>query len=115
MSKKELLKFAKFVLQFLGAIEQPKSHRAAKVDKIVSLLNEHQQRATYGAVKDLVGGIARAAMKSRPHTPENSWVVTKKTGLPSNYKDHQLHPNLKARKRILTTGEELLVWLRDPH
>jgi hypothetical protein len=45
---------------------------------VVSLLCEHSQRATYGAVGGLVGLPARSVMFGQPKTPTNSFVVSKK-------------------------------------
>src|SRR5437764_1167045 len=83
--------------------QAPDSHRATKaevirLDDIVAYLNAAQVRATYGAVADLVGGIAQSigarlgGLGGR--RKEASWVVNAKTGLPTNYPPEHLHPAL---------------------
>lgn len=71
------------------------------LDEMVALLNEHRQRATYGAVAGVVGaGAARGVMQGRTMSREDSWVVAKATdrksgarrGSPTGYPDDQIHP-----------------------
>ena len=46
------------------------------IDAIIEHLARHRQRATYGALAGLVGGVARSVMGRHPRTPRNSWVVS---------------------------------------
>jgi hypothetical protein len=78
---------------------------------IVRYLNEAQVRATYGAVAELVGGIARGigarltALYSR--SPEASWVVSAESGLPTGYAASERHPALLKDRHIIKDGDEL--------
>jgi hypothetical protein len=81
------------------------------LDDILSALNHHHQRATYAAVAALVGQTPRLLMRGRPRGPTTCWVVAKDTGRPSGYADADLHPELTANAKILTTREELAAWL----
>jgi hypothetical protein len=78
---------------------------------IVRFLNEAQARATYGAVAELVGGIARGigarltALYSR--SPEASWVVSAESGMPTGYAASERHPALLNKTEIISTGGEL--------
>src|SRR4051794_23301924 len=70
---------------------------------IVRFLNEAQVRATYGAVAELVGGIARGigarltALYSRG--PEASWVVSAESGMPTGYAASERHPRAVRQDR----------------
>lgn len=82
--------------------------------EIIGTLGRHRQRATYGALAGLVGGLPRSVMSGLPKTPENSWVVSARTRLPTGYGEQEMHPDLESRSNILSTAEELLAWLRSP-
>src|SRR5579862_7851603 len=60
---------------------------------IVRFLNEEKVRATYGAVAEVVGGIAQGigARLDRLYSrsPEASWVVNAETGFPTGYSLHE--------------------------
>ena len=84
------------------------------LDAIVELLSRHHQRATYGAVAELVGRVPRFVMQGRPRNRLNSWVVSQDTGLPSGYPEPMIHPQIDERDTILTTAAELSAWLEDP-
>ena len=70
------------------------------LDQLVSLLNQHQLRATYGAVAGVVGGSAIGLMEGHPACHEDSWIVAATTdgrsgsrrGWPTGYTDDQIHP-----------------------
>jgi hypothetical protein len=95
------------------------------LDKIVALLNEHQQRATYGAVAEVVGaGAARGLMQGRTMSREDSWVVAKKSdrksgarrGWPTGYPDDQIHPECLRQIRadpggFIGDADELRRWV----
>src|SRR5260221_14386968 len=91
--------------------QAPDAHRATKaetirLDDIVAYLNAAEVRATYGAVAELVGGIAQSiggrlgGLAGR--RKEASWFVNAKTGLPTNYPPEHLHPALTRSRDIIT-------------
>ena len=88
--------------------------RAACLDLIIDTLDRHHQRATYGAVAGIVGGLAQAVMSGRPRNPRNSWVVAKATHLPTGYSDAEKHPALLERALVLETPNHLREWLANP-
>jgi len=77
---------------------------------ILEFLNSEQVRATYGAVGEVLGVIPRA-MGGRlgPHTIEASWIVSAETGLPTDYSAGDMHPSLRHRDEIISSGTELLM------
>ena len=81
------------------------------LDGVLAALNQHQQRATYGAVAAVVAQSPRLLMHKRPRAPENSWVVAKSTGTPTGYAPPELHPRLSENATVLSTREELEAWL----
>ena len=84
------------------------------LDAILDQLQHFEQRATYGAVADVIGGIAQGVMQGRPKTPRHSWVVSKATGLPTGYREHEVAPTLRRRSQVIATGRELRAWLAAP-
>lgn len=84
------------------------------LESIVALLNRYHQRATYGAVADLAGGIPRSIMRGRPRNWLNSWVVNQETGLPTAYPVPKIHPAIEERSHILSSATELRAWLEMP-
>ena len=52
---------------------------------VLDLLNQHHQRATYGAVAGLLGKAPRSLMQGLPRDWRHSWIVNKESGLPSEY------------------------------
>ena len=99
----------------------PKRRRAPVFDKsdapaillndIVGYLNAAQLRATYGAVAELVGGIAQSIGERlggvAGRRPEASWVVNADTGMPTGYLPEHRHPALLRSADIIRTGYEL--------
>jgi hypothetical protein len=85
------------------------------LDRILDLLNAHQQRATYGAVADLLGTNAQSVMQGRRRDRRHSWVVNQKSRLPTAYSESEMHPALLSRPYVLTTSTELRDWLADPY
>lgn len=83
----------------------------SELREIVRFLNEVQVRATYGAVAELVGGIARGigarrtALYSR--SPEASWIVSAESGMPTGYAASERHPALLNKAEVITSGHEL--------
>lgn len=85
----------------------------ADLDAIVTLLDRHRQRATYGAVAGLLGTPQQSLMKGRPKTPLYSWVVNKEKALPTGYSKEEMHPALEARSAVITDQEALAQWLQE--
>ena len=84
------------------------------IDNIVDQLDHFRQRATYGAVAAVVNRSPRNLMDKRTRSPRDSWVVSRKDGMPSKYPPEQVHPEIKTRESILATGAELESWLTNP-
>ena len=84
------------------------------LDRILDLLQQHHQRATYGAVAGLLGKTPRALMQGRPRDWRHSWVVNKDTGLPSEYPSGKIHPAINERSDILESDAALEAWLEEP-
>ena len=84
---------------------------ALSLDRIVDLLDQHGQRATYGAVARLVGHSPRSLLKGRDRGRRYSWIVNRETGLPSGYAEDQIDPRLPASGPVLVNHDELQAWL----
>jgi alkylated DNA nucleotide flippase Atl1 len=82
-----------------------------ELQDVVRFLNNEQVRATYGAVAEVVGGIARGigarltALYSR--SSEASWVVSAESGLPTGYNLNERHPALLTKREVIASGREL--------
>ena len=91
----------------------PKSHLAPvfRLDDIVAYLNAAQVRATYGAVAEVVGGIAQSIGERlggvAGRRSEASWIVNAETEMPTGYRLEQRHPALLKSRDIITSGDEL--------
>lgn len=75
------------------------------------MLNQFEQRATYGAVGGAIGQPAQSVgglLGERNH--HHSWVVNAGTGLPTGYAAAEMHPNLADTPNILNTTLQLLNW-----
>lgn len=81
------------------------------LENVLATLGQHQQRATYSAVAELVGETPRSLMRGKARTPEHSWIVSKTTGRPTGYADADVHPSLASNHTILATGQQLREWL----
>lgn len=79
---------------------------------ITARLHQHAQKATYGAVAGLVRRLPRSVMQGLPKVPRNSWVVAKKSGLPTGYSATQIDPRLRPEEPAIDTPEQLMAWLR---
>ena len=84
-----------------------------QLSKITSVLSKHHQRASYGAVGNLVGLPARSVMSGQTKSAENSWVVSAKTKKPTGYLTHEMDPNLENRDFVITSDQDLAAWLRS--
>ncbi len=81
---------------------------------VLRFLGETRTRATYGAVGDVIGCVAKGVgAKLGERRPEASWVVNTETGLPTGYKPEEMHPALREREEIVDDGEELGRRLRE--
>jgi hypothetical protein len=87
---------------------------AHTIDTIVDQLDHFRQRATYGAVASVVNRSPRNLMDKRSRGPRDSWVVSRKDGMPTGYAPEQVHPEIKSRETILATGSQLEGWLANP-
>ena len=88
----------------------------ASLSEIIQFLNHQQVRATYGAVAEVLGVIARsmgARLGGAAHNREASWVVSKETELPTDYAEHEMHPALRRNSEIITSGLELMKRLSE--
>jgi hypothetical protein len=82
---------------------------------IVAKLSHFQQRATYGAVGELVDWdprFVRRRVRCREHI-DNCFIVSALTHEPTDYPPERIHPALKRYPRVLRTGPELLAWLNE--
>lgn len=85
------------------------------VARIAERLSERMQRATYGAVAEIVGGIAQGVMQGRIKSPTYSWIVAV-NGKPSGSTEKQIHPECLRQirsgdKNVISDGAELRRWL----
>ncbi|MEO8593058.1 MAG: hypothetical protein ABI759_07040 [Candidatus Solibacter sp.] len=92
------------------------------LDGIVHQLDAHKQRATYGAVAELVGVLPRGLMSGRPKTPRYSWVVAatngseSRRGFPTGYFVNQIHPDCyrqvcEGEDKVIDSADVLREWL----
>lgn len=77
--------------------------------RILDYLNKVEERATYGAVADVLGVLPRSVGRQflGEKRPYASWVVREDTGLPTDYTDEQLHSKLLSKKSIFKSGAVL--------
>jgi hypothetical protein len=80
----------------------------------LELLHRHHQRATYGALAELVGRTPQTVLQGCPRNWLHSWVVNQQTGEPTAYPSAMVHPALRERPEILRSGAALADWL-DSH
>lgn len=89
---------------------------------IVDKLSAAKQRATYGAVAELVGVLPRGLMTGRTKNARYSWVVAgtneagARDGWPTGYTLNQMDPECVAQIRagsgnVIRSGQELRKWL----
>ncbi|GAA5786321.1 hypothetical protein [Chitiniphilus shinanonensis] len=82
--------------------------------RITALLEQHTQRATYGAVGGIVGLPAQSVMSGQMKMPRNSWVVSTTTKRPTGYSPQECHPLLARNAEVIRDTETLRAWL-DRH
>lgn len=85
--------------------------KSAAMEQILDALNDGRQRATYGAVAAVLDVSPRALMAGRERTQRHSFIVNVRTGMPTEYTDESMHPDLVANELVLKTKEALLIWL----
>ena len=83
--------------------------RRLAVLRILQVLNERRQRATYGAVGKVIGIHAKYVSRRYlgDRRPEASWIVLANTGRPSGYTESEMHADLLSNDTVLRTGAEL--------
>jgi hypothetical protein len=81
------------------------------LDDIVDQLDQHGQRATYGAGAHLLGHSPRSLLKGRERERRFSWIVNHNTGRPTGYADAQIDPRLPASGAVIADSSELQRWL----
>lgn len=98
------------VVRFLaGHTVFGEEYRRLAVLRILQVLNERRQRATYGAVGKAIGVHAKyVGRRYLGHRrPEASWIVLANTRKPSGYTESEMHPDLFANNTVLRSGAEL--------
>ena len=73
----------------------------SELDQIVETLERNEQPATYGAVGGIVCVHYKVVMSGRPRNHRNSWVVNKKTRVPTK----RLSRNLSHSWQWLMTND----------
>jgi hypothetical protein len=92
------------------------------LDGIVAKLDRGTQRATYGAVAQLVGALPRGLMSGRRKSFQDSWIVAATTsqdsrrGWPTGYTENQIHSEClrqiyEGGDSIIEDGQVLRKWL----
>lgn len=86
---------------------------AGDLDAILDQLNLRRQRATYGAIGEVVRRPPFYLMAGGPRDARHSWIVNQESGMPSGYEKDQLHPDLESRSDIIRSGDQLRHWLGE--
>ena len=100
---------------FLRSNRLAEQYRKVAIVRILQVLAERQLRATYGAVGGVIGvppQIVGGHLGKR--RPETSWVVSKKSGMPTGYTEREMHRDLFSNGAVLATVAELNVQLGWP-
>lgn len=82
-----------------------------QLDQVLAALDRRHQRATYAAVGGVVGLPAQSVMQGRQKAVINSWVVSKKTHLPTGYAAGECHAKLASSPYVIETSDDLRAWL----
>jgi hypothetical protein len=85
--------------------------QSLSLDQIVDLLDQHGQRATYGAVARIVGHSPRSLLKGRERARRYSWIVNRESGLPTGYPDELIDPRVRESGPVIGDDAELRRWL----
>jgi hypothetical protein len=88
---------------------------------IVARLHARKQRASYGAVAELLGVLPRGLMTGLAKCHEYSWVVAatgSDRGWPTDYSQNQIDPECLRQIRsgendVIDDAESLRAWLRQ--
>jgi hypothetical protein len=89
----------------------PAHHGSERIslEDVVRYLNAAQIRATYGAVGEAIGVIARnVGARLGRRRPEVSWVVSKASGWPTGFHSSEIHPALTRTSEIIGTAADLV-------
>lgn len=82
------------------------------VAEILRFLNDARTRATYGAVASVLGVPPRSiGSLLGVRRPEASWIVNGENGLPTDYEQVDMHPDLFTSPTLIRTGHELTLRL----
>jgi len=86
------------------------------IEQILDALNQHKVRATYSAVASLLDTHPRmlAGRYLGNRQPYASWVVSKATGMPTDYSDQNCHPDLQVNSAVIDDAEELIRLIGTP-
>lgn len=84
------------------------------IDELISRLERYRQRATYAAVAGVLKRHYRNVMDGRTKSHTNSWVVSKRTYLPTGYGPQDFHPELLTNENgVIETPVALKKWLAE--
>jgi hypothetical protein len=84
---------------------------SANLDSILERLERYRQRATFGAVAELLGREPFTLFDGYPRIPRTSWVVSKSSGRPTGQDGSALHPDLFQNPHVISNSAELKAWL----
>jgi hypothetical protein len=96
-----------------SAAQEKRVQAGLTLGRILDILQQHRQRATFGAVAGALGREPQNLFKGFPRTPRTAWVVSKDTGQPTGQKQSELPPDLFTNAHVITTREELLRWIEQ--
>lgn len=89
-----------------------KKERCELAEKILCELSKRKMRATYGAVGCILEVLPQDVGKYLGcRRPKASWVVNKKTRMPTGYEKHEIDPDLCCNPRVIEACDELRRWL----
>ena len=78
------------------------SYMSEKVERVLEALQHKKTRCTYGALAEYIGTSPRdVSAFLAPKRPEASWVVNKKSGMPTGYDAYQIHPDAVSNEHII--------------
>ena len=82
--------------------------------QILETLDQNKVRATYSAVGALVGVHPRSlAAHLGNRRPLASWVVSKSTGMPTDYLTANCHKDLQSNPRVIENPDELIALIEN--
>ena len=84
------------------------SYLSVEVERVLEVLQREKTRCTYGALAEYIGASPRdVGNLLGSKRPEASWIVNKKTGLPTGYEPFQIHPDLQTQEKVIDQGAGL--------